>query len=417
MDRLATRADPLGHSESFTYNPAGNLTGHTDRKGQAATLRYDALNRRTGATYADATVTSTYDAVGRLTRVTDSAGGTITSAYDTLDRLVSQTAALGTVGYTYDALGRRTTMIVPGQPEISYAYDPASHLSSITQGSSLVQFEYDAASRRTTLTLPNGVTTQYGYDTASRLTSLTYNLGATTLGDLQYTYDAAGNRIQVAGSWARSSLPQPVASATYNANNQQLTFGSQTRTYDLNGNLTGDGTSTYTWTARNQLAMITGPVPASFVYDGAGRRMRKAINGTITDVLYDGVNPIQEVSGAAAASLLTGLGIDEYFVRTDTSGASVLLTDALGSAVALTDPAGAVQTQYTYAPFGATLATGAATGNPIDYTGRENDGTGLHYYRARYYHPGLQRFVSEDPIGFAAGDANLYAYVQNSPLA
>src|SRR2546427_8488801 len=95
MDRLATRADPLGHSESFTYDPAGNLTGLTDRKGQAATFRYDALNRRTGATYADATVTSTYDAVGRLTRVTDSAGGPITRAYQTPGRLRCPHGAVG----------------------------------------------------------------------------------------------------------------------------------------------------------------------------------------------------------------------------------------------------------------------------------------------------------------------------------
>ena len=101
-------------------------------------------------------------------------------------------------------------MIVPGQPEISYAYDPASRLSSITQGGSLVQVAYDAASRRTTLTLPNGVTTQSSYDRASRLTALTYTLGATGLGELQYAYDAAGNRTQVAGSWARTGLPQPV---------------------------------------------------------------------------------------------------------------------------------------------------------------------------------------------------------------
>ncbi|HEV8574686.1 MAG TPA: RHS repeat-associated core domain-containing protein [Dehalococcoidia bacterium] len=37
------------------------------------------------------------------------------------------------------------------------------------------------------------------------------------------------------------------------------------------------------------------------------------------------------------------------------------------------------------------------------------------YCRARYYHPGLQRFLSEDPIGFAGGDVNLYAYVSNNP--
>ena len=41
---------------------------------------------------------------------------------------------------------------------------------------------------------------------------------------------------------------------------------------------------------------------------------------------------------------------------------------------------------------------------------------GLKYYRARYYHPGLQRFISEDPIGFAGGEVNLYGYVRNNPL-
>jgi RHS repeat-associated protein len=48
-------------------------------------------------------------------------------------------------------------------------------------------------------------------------------------------------------------------------------------------------------------------------------------------------------------------------------------------------------------------------------SGRENDGTGLYFYRARYYNPSLQRFVSEDPIGLTAGP-NLYAYGLNSPV-
>src|SRR5439155_20570931 len=127
--------------------------------------------------------------------------------------------------------------------------------------------------------------------------------------------------------------------------------------------------------------MITGPVPASFVYDGVGRRIRKTINGTITDFLYDGVNPIQEVSGAAATALLTGLGIDEYLVRGDASGSSVFLTDALGSTVALTDPERAVQTQYTYEPFGRTVTTGPESPNPLQYTVRKDHGTELYYHR------------------------------------
>ncbi|NEQ42450.1 MAG: RHS repeat-associated core domain-containing protein [Leptolyngbya sp. SIOISBB] len=50
------------------------------------------------------------------------------------------------------------------------------------------------------------------------------------------------------------------------------------------------------------------------------------------------------------------------------------------------------------------------------YTGREqDDATGLMHYRTRYYDPAVGRFISEDSLGFAAGDANLYRYVFNSP--
>jgi RHS repeat-associated protein len=59
--------------------------------------------------------------------------------------------------------------------------------------------------------------------------------------------------------------------------------------------------------------------------------------------------------------------------------------------------------------------SGEISDNPFQYTGRENDGTGLYYYRARYYSPELQRWISEDPIGFEGGDVNLYAYVKNDP--
>jgi RHS repeat-associated protein len=42
---------------------------------------------------------------------------------------------------------------------------------------------------------------------------------------------------------------------------------------------------------------------------------------------------------------------------------------------------------------------------------------GFDYYRARYYYPSRQRFISEDPIEFAGGDPNLYAYVAKNPTA
>jgi len=45
---------------------------------------------------------------------------------------------------------------------------------------------------------------------------------------------------------------------------------------------------------------------------------------------------------------------------------------------------------------------------PFQYTGREKDGTGLDYYRARYYQPGAKRFIPEDPIR-QAGGLNAYS--------
>jgi RHS repeat-associated protein len=245
---------------------------------------------------------------------------------------------------------------------------------------------------------------EYGYDAASQLTGLTYTLGGTTLGNLAYTYDASGQRTALDGTYARTGLPAALGSATYDDANQVATWASTNFSYDANGNLTGDGVRSYTWDARNQLSGTSGGVSASFGSDGFGRRRTKTVGGTTTQFLYDGLNPVQELaSGTPTANLLTGLGIDEYFTRIDASTTRNYLTDALGSSVALADGLGTVQTTYTYEPFGTTTTSGAATTSAFGFTGREADGTGLHYYRARYYDARLQRFIGEDPLGFAAG--------------
>lgn len=162
---------------------------------------------------------------------------------------------------------------------------------------------------------------------------------------------------------------------------------------------------------------ITGAdLTASFVYDALGRRVSKTINGQTTQYQYDGNDIVAEINnGAVSTTYLRGLNIDEPFVRRSGSGDEHYLSDALGSTLALTDNTGAVTTRYSYDPFGNTTVTGTSN-NPFQYTGRENDGTGLYYYRARYYSPKLQRFISEDPIGFAGGDVNFYAYVLNNPV-
>jgi len=352
-----------------------------------------------------------------VTQIADSVNGTITRSYDSLDRLTEETTPQGTVDYTYDAAGRRASMTVAGQTAVTYAYDDANRLTGLTQGSASVALSYDAADRRSTLTYPNGIVATYGYDAANQFTSLTYALGQTTLGNLTYTYDPAGRRTAVGGTWARTGIPPALASATYDAANRITTWGGTVFSYDPNGNLTSDGLTSYSWNARNQLVGLSGGASASFQYDGLLRRRGKTVGGTGTIFLYDGLNLLQELSGSTpTANLLTGLSLDETFTRTDASGTSTFLVDVLGSTLALADAGGTVQTQYTYEPFGAPIVTGAMSSNTLQFIGRENDKASLFYYRARYYHSSLQRFLSEDPIGFAGGQINLHSYVANQPL-
>jgi RHS repeat-associated protein len=71
---------------------------------------------------------------------------------------------------------------------------------------------------------------------------------------------------------------------------------------------------------------------------------------------------------------------------------------------------------YQYGPFGtSSVASGTPGAGPFQYGGRELDQTGLYYMRARYYSPGLQRFISPDPSGLGGGDVNVYGYAGNSP--
>ena len=417
MDRVETRTDALLRVERYIYDRAGNLFQFIDRRGLVTTYHYDGLNRRTHAAFADgSSIAYTYDAGNRLRTIVDSVSGTTTLNYDDLDRITSEVTPRGSVAYTYDAADRRETMTVAGQPAVTYTYDDANRLTHVTQGASTAILAYDDADRRTSLTMPNGVVVEYGYDGASRLSSLTYRLSGVVVGTLTYAYDAAGRRTEVGGTLARVNLPQPVTSATYNAANQLTQWNGTTLTYDLNGNLATEGTRAYSWDARNRLAAIGGTIASAFVYDAAGRRVEKATASGAVGFLHDGRSTVQELSGATpTANLLNGQAIDELLVRTDGGGSSTLLADGLGSTVALTDAAGAFTTRYTYEPFGTTTASGASAGNTALFTGREGDGHGLMYYRARYYSPRLQRFISEDPARLSAGDPNFYAYVGNQP--
>ncbi len=161
-----------------------------------------------------------------------------------------------------------------------------------------------------------------------------------------------------------------------------------------------------------------------FVYDAFGRRQKKVINGTETDFLWDQNDNL-------AAELTDG---GEYFTATDLEGFSpdelvcrytagadgglnqplMAMTDINGSVLGLVSDGGVIQATYAYEPYGATQTSGTDNGSSQQYAGRENDGTGVYYNRARYYMPSTGRFLSEDPIGIAG--LGLYLYAADNPV-
>ncbi|MBI5674311.1 MAG: hypothetical protein HZC48_00585 [Nitrospirae bacterium] len=459
-DRIKKMTDQLGREEIYTYYTGAeitsttgyNLKSITDRKGQTTTFNeYDFMGRIKKITYHDGSyVQYTYDTVGRIDYINDSISGFIDYTYNDYgcttcsgigrDRISQEVTPLGTIDYTYDKLGRRETMTVAGQPGVTYTYDDAGRMTKVSRAinGSTRDFiiAYDNGSRRASKQIylyHHGnkdyyLTNNYSHDNANRLTEIKHQLRDTVIEDVLYGYDLNGNRLSMSRPSVTLPMPSSVSNTSFNEANEMLSFNDKNIMYDNNGSMTSVtnscGTTNYTWDVRNQLIGINGfksdctTLSATFKYDTLGRRIEKTINGTTTKYLYDRVDIIQEIQGTAKTNYIRTLNIDEPLTRIKADGTiRHYLRDALGSVIALTDDSGVVKTTYSYDPFGNTTVSGESSDNPFQYTGRENDGTGLYYYRARYYSPELQRFISEDPIGLDGGDVNFYAYVGNNPVS
>jgi RHS repeat-associated protein len=321
--------------------------------------------------------------------------------------------------------------------------------------------------------LPNGIQQSLSYDAASRLTELHYTKADNgTVEKFSYTYDPAGRRISKTTTQDRSNPETPI-SATYNSANRMQTLSLHPDTarearfalaYDLNGNLISKTqthratsatpvacqtppcgfdvqpvaanqaqTAHYTWDSRNRLVHLSQTNPsnptdttsnaaAHFSYDAQGRRISRTVNNATTHFVYEGQQSLGELRAATTPGqpdsfepLLTGLQLDEVIARYTNQGDITYLTDALNTVLSQTNVNQDSVTEYAYSAYGESqLTTGASQGNSSTYTAREDDGTGLMFYRARYFDPVMKRFVSEDPMGFDGGN-NFYLYAASAP--
>jgi RHS repeat-associated protein len=470
---LTSRTDRLNRTIQFEYDDLNRLKKETwVGTTQQVNLVYDLVGNLQSITDLFSTLTYAYDNQNRVKTVNNT--GTpnfpaviLTQTYDTNSNQLKLTDTInaqlkGTEAYTYDAINRLTQVTQTGIGVVNkranftynpiyqmetlkryadltgtllvatstYSYDPMSRLTQLahTQGATPTSlntytYGYDAASRIIQMTSVDGTNT-YSYDNTDQLTAATYSGQSNET----YGYDLNGNRTN--------------AGYQTTSNNRLQTDGTYNYTYDDEGNLTqrttiatNEGTE-YTWDYRNRLTQVTVKNAAqtnikqvNFTYDALNRRIEKKVDpdgsgpnpSTIERFIYDRdhIKLVFNGSNTLIRRYLHGPNIDQILADEDVVPKQISwpLSDHQGTVRDWVNNSGVIQNHIRYDSFGKIVSQTAPASTPrFAYTGREWDGEiGLYFYRARYYDAIVGRFIGEDPIGFSAGDANLYRYVSNEP--
>lgn len=471
-NRLIRRQHPDGSITQYGYDVAGNMT-YAGNQHIAYQFEYDANNRIAVVTDSNArTLRYQYDLSGRRTSMTTPDGGTVHYSYTANSQLAHISTIEGNKtnihAYRYDAMNRRTQRELPNGTKTLYRYDANSRLMEIAHKGPRnrivgeIKYTHDNVGNRIEKTIDHE-TIRYGYDPIYRLTQAeTIGRGRKSLHghvDEAYAYDPVGNRI---------TGPKMHDVYSHDAANELLTDRHHQYVYDPNGNLIRktrtyhkgqNRTMEFVYDDDNRLVRVTirknhKTREITYTYDPFGRRISKTISRDeieedgedgndrgdmgsdnrcedgnkdhprTTTYLYDGSSIILEYNqrNEVARRYLHGPNIDEPLSvteikrhrRHDTQETYYYHADGLGSVTGLTDDRGHVVQRYEYDSFGNIRQHVNRIRQPYTFTGREyDDETGLYFHRARYYDPQIGRFINRDPIGFAARDVNLYAYVDS----
>ena len=378
--------------ETWIYDGLSRIVSAEDDD-SLVTRAYDSLSRVTSETLNGQTTISTHDGVGNKLSCNYPGGRMITRAFDELERVktISDTTGAPTTIATYRYVGPASSDRANGLYDTyaggffrvgrlerreygngtrtDYAYDGITGVPnppgdfgvkqvigtthSIIAGGATIDNRaytwdkmYDKTQRKDVRAGGPQLTHDYTYDSIYRLTHTTVDDGAPTpVRDTDYTLDGASNRVAVTGNpdpgphvgvyTMNPAIPEPADHQV----NQYTTIGSESRSYDFNGNLIatdspppgGPPMRIIAYDYRNRMVDVTdllgliGLQRHTYAYDAFGRRIAKVVNADgpgpdETRYLYDGSRVIEEQNALSTtqATYVYGRSLDD--VLFDTGG-------------------------------------------------------------------------------------------------
>jgi RHS repeat-associated protein len=354
---LTQQRSPAGVTAGSTYNPAGEVATATDGAGNITRFTYDLKGRQVRVDNADNTArTTSYSATGNtlITTDLDHTGAvlrTASNSYDLADRRTTSTDALGhTTTWTRDALGAVTQQVEPlsGSASITttYAHDPRGNTTRFTDGRgnafrttwnswNLIESRIEPSTPAHPALSDRTWTT--AYDAAGRPATVTAPGAVVTTS----TYDVRGNLTGQGGTGA--DAPTAARSFTYDTDNRMLTANVPTAadsfTYNDRGNLlttTGpSGAATFGYdTDARMTSRADAAGTTTYAWDSAGRlaSVIDAATGAAATRSYDSMNQLRTISYGTGAATRTRTYDDLHRLTGDT----------------LTAPGGATEASISY---------------------------------------------------------------------
>jgi RHS repeat-associated protein len=468
------RTDANSTTTTYSYDALNRLTGKSYGGSSIGTGTPSVTYHYDQSSYNGLTISNSN---GAMTGMSDSSGNITAWSFDGMRRVTAIENTINSVtksaSYSYNADGSTNTMQDYGGTTFTYSYDVSGRPTSIVDGSSNSYASgalYDAAGQLTSLnhqrtsgggayvraiqynnrlqpyaisaTL-NGTTIQsltYGYGTSGTNNGniLTITNGLNSSRSQTYTYDYM-NRLasgQDAGcnwgetynydNWGNLYQTTPISGCT-GGFNWSVTPSTKNQlsnlTYDSAGEVTQDQYSnTFTYDAEGRILTGGG---GTYVYDGAGNRVKKTVSGTTT-LYWPGAGSILDESNSSGSTMGKQVRFAGLLVwHEDTSGNGLFLFhDHIGSIRVTGTASGSLNDDNDYQPFGTLYHNyGASPSNNIYlFTGDESDSeTTSDYATFRNFEMKMGRFNRPDPYEGSYDPTNpqslnRYTYAGNNPL-